>query len=145
MPPDSLVHGPFLQHPSQQRIFQPVPSHASLSEQLGQATQEQGQEKALTQEAKIQAGRPAANTRLPHARPQTNRLRSGRQQEVTAPGGRRWGTSPGAPNIVQASSVRAKQAFIHVVCDASHNELVHAKTLVKGCVVLTDSARDPQR
>lgn len=63
MPPDSLVRGPFLQHPSQQRIFQPVPSHASLSEQLGQATQEQGQEKALTQEAKIQAGRPAANTK----------------------------------------------------------------------------------
>lgn len=63
MPPDSLVRGPFLQHQSQQRIFQPVPSHASLSEQLGQATQEQGQEKALTQEAKIQAGRPAANTK----------------------------------------------------------------------------------
>lgn len=150
MPPDSLVHRPFLHHQSQPRVSQPVLSHVYLSEQLGQEPREQGQEKALTQEAKIRAGAPRRQhedcpaRHIPLSR-QTLRTRGGNRS--TTAGGWRWGTSPGAPSIVQASSKHhpRKTSIIHGVYNASHNELALAETLVKGCVLLTDSAGDPQR
>ena len=49
-----------------------------------------------------------------------------------------WATSPGAQSVV-----RAKQG-LDVVYNASNNELVRTKTLVKNCIVLIYSTRDRQ-
>ncbi|ELK23708.1 40S ribosomal protein S8 [Myotis davidii] len=59
----------------------------------------------------------------------------------TEPGGWTWATSPGAQSVV-----RAKQGlFIDVVYNASNNELVRTKTLVKNCLLLIDSTPYQQR
>ena len=85
----------------------------------------EGQGKPLPQEVKIGAGMPCSQHW--HWFPlQTHSWWVGRQEEV---GNVSW----------SSECCRCKTRIIDVICNASNDKLVHAKTLVKNCIGLIDS------
>ncbi|XP_074237942.1 hemoglobin subunit theta-1 isoform X1 [Saimiri boliviensis] len=104
--------------------FQPAPSDGHLSGQLAQAPQDQGQEKAPPQEAKYELGAPGCQHQdrpLPHP----HSLCALRLDVESFS----WGSE----------CCTRKTRIIDVVYNASSNELVSTKTLVKNHIVLIDS------
>lgn len=82
---------------------------------------------------KYELGRPAANTKLGIRRVRTVRVRGGNLKARALRlnhGNFAWGSE----------SCTRKARIIDVVYNASNNELVRTKTLVKNCIVLIDSA-----
>lgn len=82
---------------------------------------------------KFELGRPAANTKIGVRRVRTVRVRGGNLKA------RALRLNHG--NFAWASEHCTRKArIIDVVYNASNNELVRTKTLVKNCIVLIDSA-----
>ncbi|KAL1776979.1 40S ribosomal protein S8 [Sigmodon hispidus] len=112
-------------------LTEPAPSDGHLTVQLAQAPQDGGKRKPYHKKPKYELGRPAANTKTgPHTH--TVRVRGGNKKcralrlDV---GNFSWGSE----------CCTRKTRIIDVVYNASNNELVRTKTLVKNCIVLTDS------
>jgi len=81
---------------------------------------------------KYEAGRPAANTKLGARRIHTIRTRGGNKKYRALridTGNFSWGSE----------AVARKTRILDVVYNASNNELVRTKTLVKNCIVVVDS------
>jgi len=82
---------------------------------------------------KFELGRPAANTKIGVRRVRTVRVRGGNLKARAlrlSHGNFAWGSE----------HCTRKARIIDVVYNASNNELVRTKTLVKNCIVLVDSA-----
>jgi len=91
-----------------------------------------GKKKAIRKKRKYELGRPPANTKLGSKRIHTVRTRGGNQKFRALrldTGNYSWGSE----------SVTRKTRVIDVVYNASNNELVRTKTLVKNCIVQVDS------
>jgi len=81
---------------------------------------------------KFESGRPAANTKLAPRRIHTIRTRGGNKKYRALrldTGNFSWGSE----------AITRKTRIIDVVYNASNNELVRTKTLVKNCIVTIDS------
>jgi len=81
---------------------------------------------------KFEAGRPAANTKLGARRIHTIRTRGGNKKYRALridTGNFSWGSE----------AISRKTRILDVVYNASNNELVRTKTLVKNCIVVIDS------
>jgi len=81
---------------------------------------------------KFEAGRPAANTKLGVRRIHTIRTRGGNKKYRALrleSGNFSWGSE----------AITRKTRILDVVYNASNNELVRTKTLVKNCIVVIDS------
>ena len=105
-----------------------MPSHRHLSEQLAQAPQDRGQEEALPQEVKIWA----ANTKIGPWHIHTVHVQGGNNKYQALRLDTRnfsWGSE----------CCMHKTSIIDTVYNASNNELVRTKTLVKNCIMLIDS------
>nr|XP_045014798.1 40S ribosomal protein S8-like [Jaculus jaculus] len=91
-----------------------------------------GKRKPYHRKRKYELGRPAANTKIGPRRRHTVHVRGGNKKcralrlDV---GNSSWGSE----------CCTRKTRRIDVVCNASNNELVRTKTLVKNCIVLMDS------
>jgi small subunit ribosomal protein S8e len=82
---------------------------------------------------KFELGRPAANTKIGVRRIHTIRTRGGNKKYRALRldvGNFSWGSE----------SVTRKTRIMDVVYNASNNELVRTKTLVKNCIIVIDSA-----
>ncbi|KAL9962955.1 hypothetical protein ACROYT_G032113 [Oculina patagonica] len=91
-----------------------------------------GKKKAIRKKRKYELGRPPANTKLGSKRIHSVRTRGGNQKFRALrldTGNYSWGSE----------SVTRKTRVIDVVYNASNNELVRTKTLVKNCIVQVDS------
>merc|ERR1711915_674464 len=91
-----------------------------------------GKKKAIRKKRKYELGRPPANTKLGPKRIHTVRTRGGNMKYRALrldTGNFSWGSE----------SVTRKVRVLDVVYNASNNELVRTKTLVKNCVVQVDS------
>ncbi|KAJ7361828.1 40S ribosomal protein [Desmophyllum pertusum] len=91
-----------------------------------------GKKKALRKKRKYELGRPPANTKMGSKRIHPVRTRGGNQKFRALrleTGNYSWGSE----------SVTRKTRVIDVVYNASNNELVRTKTLVKNCIVQVDS------
>ncbi|MCI4386236.1 hypothetical protein PGIGA_G00060160 [Pangasianodon gigas] len=92
-----------------------------------------GKRKPVHKKRKYELGRPPSNTKLGPKRIHTVRVRGGNKKYRALRldvGNFSWGSECCA----------RKTRIIDVVYNASNNELVRTKTLVKNCVVLVDSA-----
>jgi len=81
---------------------------------------------------KFESGRPAANTKLGARRIHTIRTRGGNKKYRALrldSGNFSWGSE----------AISRKTRILDVVYNASNNELVRTKTLVKNCIVVIDS------
>ncbi|KAM7334000.1 LOW QUALITY PROTEIN: hypothetical protein ACRRTK_007320 [Alexandromys fortis] len=94
-----------------------------------------GKRKPHHKKRKYELGRPAANTKIGPHRIHTVRVRGVNKKY------RALRLEVGNFSWVLYSQTR----IIDVVYNASHNELVRTKTLVKNCIVLIDSTPDRQR
>ncbi|KAK2104356.1 40S ribosomal protein [Saguinus oedipus] len=109
-----------------------------------------GKRKPYHKKRKYELGRPAANTKIGPRRIHTVRVRGGNKKYRALRldvGNFSWGSEcltelknleEGAQAILSSSCTR-KTRIIDVVYNASNNELVRTKTLVKNCIVLIDS------
>ncbi|XP_022786318.1 40S ribosomal protein S8-like, partial [Stylophora pistillata] len=91
-----------------------------------------GKKKAIRKKRKYELGRPPANTKLGSKRIHNVRTRGGNQKFRALrldTGNYSWGSE----------RVTRKTRLIDVVYNASNNELVRTKTLVKNCIVQVDS------
>ncbi|XP_017782882.1 PREDICTED: 40S ribosomal protein S8 [Nicrophorus vespilloides] len=91
-----------------------------------------GKRKPLRKKRKFELGRPAANTKLGSKRVHTVRTRGGntKYRALRLDGGNfAWGSE----------GIARKTRIIDVVYNASNNELVRTKTLVKNAIVVVDS------
>ncbi|MRC56812.1 30S ribosomal protein S8e, partial [Bacillus thuringiensis] len=92
-----------------------------------------GRRKTICKKRKFELGRPAANTKLGPRRIHTIRTRGGGKKYRALrldTGNFAWGSE------AQARKTR----IIDVIYNASNNELVRTKTLVKNCIVQIDGA-----
>ncbi|XP_017396190.1 40S ribosomal protein S8 [Cebus imitator] len=92
-----------------------------------------GKRKPYHKKRKYELGRPAANTKIGPRRIHTVRVRGGNKKYRALRldvGNFSWGSE----------CCTRKTRIIDVVYNASNNELVRTKTLVKNCIVLIDSA-----
>merc|ERR1719192_1868360 len=92
-----------------------------------------GRKEPLCKKRKYELGRPAANTKLGPKRIHTVRVRGGNRKFRALRldhGNFSWGSE----------SCTRKSRIIDVVYNASSNELVRTKTLVKGCIVVIDAS-----
>ncbi|KAK3531048.1 hypothetical protein QTP70_008768 [Hemibagrus guttatus] len=92
-----------------------------------------GKRKPVHKKRKYELGRPPSNTKLGPKRIHTVRVRGGNKKYRALRldvGNFSWGSE----------CCTRKTRIIDVVYNASNNELVRTKTLVKNCVVLVDSA-----
>nr|XP_045250422.1 40S ribosomal protein S8-like [Macaca fascicularis] len=93
-----------------------------------------GKRKPYHKKRKYELGRPAANTKIGPRRIHTVRVRGGNKKYRALRldvGNFSWGSE----------CCTRKTRIIDVVYNASNNELVRTKTLVKNCIVLIDSTR----
>ena len=91
-----------------------------------------GKRKPYHKKRKYELGRPAANTKIGPRRIHTVRVRGGNKKYRALRldvGNFSWGSE----------CCTRKTRIIDVVYNASNNELVRTKTLVKNCIVLIDS------
>ncbi|XP_028667078.1 40S ribosomal protein S8 [Erpetoichthys calabaricus] len=91
-----------------------------------------GKRKPYHKKRKYELGRPAANTKIGPRRIHTIRVRGGNKKYRALRldvGNFAWGSE----------CCTRKTRIIDVVYNASNNELVRTKTLVKNCIVLVDS------
>ncbi|TMW57237.1 hypothetical protein Poli38472_003162 [Pythium oligandrum] len=91
-----------------------------------------GKRKQYRKKRKFESGRQPANTKLGHKRVHTVRVRGGHTKFRALrldTGNFSWGTEVTA----------RKTRILDVVYNASNNELVRTKTLVKGAIVLVDA------
>ena len=91
-----------------------------------------GKRKMFRKKRKFELGRQPANTKLGHKRVHTVRVRGGHTKFRALrldTGNFSWGSEV----------VARKTRVLDVVYNASNNELVRTKTLVKGCIVLIDA------
>ncbi|XP_041360936.1 40S ribosomal protein S8-like [Gigantopelta aegis] len=91
-----------------------------------------GRKAQMRKKRKFELGRPAAMTKLGPKRIHTVRTRGGNKKYRALrldQGNFSWGSE----------SVTRKTRIIDVVYNASNNELVRTKTLVKGCIIQVDS------
>ncbi|XP_002738428.1 small ribosomal subunit protein eS8-like [Saccoglossus kowalevskii] len=91
-----------------------------------------GKQKAIRKKRKFELGRPAANTKLGPRRIHLVRARGGNMKYRALrvdQGNFSWGSE----------STTRKTRIIDVVYNASNNELVRTKTVVKNCIVQIDS------
>merc|ERR1712002_60048 len=91
-----------------------------------------GKRKPYHKERKYELGRPPANTKIGPRRIHTVRVRGGNKKYRALRldvGNFSWGSE----------CCTRKTRIIDVVYNASNNELVRTKTLVKNCIVLVDS------
>lgn len=91
-----------------------------------------GKKKALRKKRKYELGRPPANTKLGQKRIHPVRTRGGNRKFRALRldhGNFSWGSE----------SITRKTRVMDVVYNASNNELVRTKTLVKNCIVQVDS------
>uniref|UniRef100_H3AC17 40S ribosomal protein S8 n=1 Tax=Latimeria chalumnae TaxID=7897 RepID=H3AC17_LATCH len=92
-----------------------------------------GKRKPYHKKRKYELGRPAANTKIGARRIHTVRVRGGNKKYRALrldAGNFSWGSE----------CCTRKTRIIDVVYNASNNELVRTKTLVKNCIVLIDSS-----
>lgn len=92
-----------------------------------------GKRKPIRMKRKFELGRPAAMTKIGTRRVRTVRVRGGNLKARALKlnhGNFSWGSE----------HCTRKARIIDVVYNASNNELVRTKTLVKNCIVLIDSA-----
>uniref|UniRef100_A0A671R046 40S ribosomal protein S8 n=1 Tax=Sinocyclocheilus anshuiensis TaxID=1608454 RepID=A0A671R046_9TELE len=92
-----------------------------------------GKRKPYHKKRKYELGRPPANTKIGPRRIHTVRVRGGNKKYRALrldSGNFAWGSEQGCTR---------KTRIIDVVYNASNNELVRTKTLVKNCIVLVDS------
>ncbi|KAK2121371.1 40S ribosomal protein [Saguinus oedipus] len=115
----------------------PASTCRHLSGQLAQARKTGSKRKPYHKKRKYELGRPAASTKIGPRRIHTVRVRGGNKKyhalrlEV---GNFSWGSE----------CCTGKTRIIDVVYNASNNELVRTKTLVKNCIVLIDSTPNRQ-
>ena len=91
-----------------------------------------GKKKAIRKKRKYELGRPPANTKLGQKRIHEVRTRGGNRKFRALRldhGNFSWGSE----------SITRKTRIMDVVYNASNNELVRTKTLVKNCIVQVDS------
>ncbi|XP_016301758.1 40S ribosomal protein S8b isoform X2 [Sinocyclocheilus anshuiensis] len=91
-----------------------------------------GKRKQYHKKRKYELGRPPANTKIGPRRIHTVRVRGGNKKYRALrldSGNSAWGSE----------GCTRKTRIIDVVYNASNNELVRTKTLVKNCIVLVDS------
>ncbi|XP_065843659.1 small ribosomal subunit protein eS8-like [Oscarella lobularis] len=91
-----------------------------------------GHKNPLRKKRKFELGRPPANTRIGAKRIHTVRTRGGNEKRRglrLENGNYSWGSE----------AITRKSRIIDVVYNASNNELVRTKTLVKNCIVQVDS------
>eukprot|EP01103_Thecamoeba_quadrilineata_P016894 TRINITY_DN57_c0_g1_i1.p1 TRINITY_DN57_c0_g1~~TRINITY_DN57_c0_g1_i1.p1 ORF type:complete len:206 (-),score=43.43 TRINITY_DN57_c0_g1_i1:39-656(-) len=91
-----------------------------------------GKRKLIRKKRKFELGRPAANTKLGPKRVHTVRCMGGliKKRALRLDSGNfSWGTE----------AIGRKVRILDVVYNASNNELVRTKTIVKNCIVLIDA------
>ena len=110
----------------------PTSTWRHFSGQLAQGLQDWGQEKALPQKWKYELGHPAANTKSGPRHIHTVWVWGGDKKY--------WALRLDVGSFSWGSECCTRKTRItDVVYNASNNELVHTKTLVKNCIVLIDS------
>merc|ERR1712179_199661 len=91
-----------------------------------------GRMNQLRKKRKFELGRPPSNTKLGGKRIHTVRTRGGNKKYRALrldTGNFSWGSE----------AISRKTRMIDVVCNASNNEMVRTKTLVKSCIIQIDS------
>ena len=112
--------------------FQPAPSDGISRDNWHKRCKTGGKRKPYHKKRKYELGRPAANTKTGPRRIHTVRVWGGNKKYRALRldvGNFSWGSE----------CCTCKTRIIDVVYNASNNELVGTKTLVKNCIVLIDS------